>query len=215
MKEKRKTYLKGLLGAVLGALAGVVAWVLVAHFVGGNLHLSFGFVLALLTYIGYTGMGGKLGKGTYAIYIGVVLVFGFIAFILSIAISALNNFGLLEPGNFQSVLDGGQYGNSGIGVFFNMLSLALTSVFQSLPMLWTDLAISVIFEMAGGGYFLLKIHDQRKLARAEEDREKEGAPEEDEEFSQPDEEEVLSEEPLEEDEVSADEDEGPADEDEI
>ena len=80
MNEKRATYGKGALGAFLGALAGFAAWCIVAYFVGGNLHLSFGFVLALLVYLGYTGMNGKNGRGAYLIYIAFVLAVGFAAY---------------------------------------------------------------------------------------------------------------------------------------
>ena len=54
-KEKilRPSYLKGLGGAALGGFIAFLMWIMVAHFVGGNLHLSFGFVLALFLYYGY------------------------------------------------------------------------------------------------------------------------------------------------------------------
>ncbi len=48
-KEKlaNTSYLKGVFGALLGGLVCFIMWALAAYFVGGNLHLSFGFVLAL------------------------------------------------------------------------------------------------------------------------------------------------------------------------
>ena len=60
-KEKtlRPSYLKGLGGAALGGFIAFLMWIMVAHFVGGNLHLSFGFVLALFLYYGYFSMGVK------------------------------------------------------------------------------------------------------------------------------------------------------------
>ncbi len=72
-------YFKGLGGAVLGGILAFLMWVMTAYFVGGNLHLSFGFVLALFVYYGYFSFGGKKAKGFFAVYLPLVFLLGFLA----------------------------------------------------------------------------------------------------------------------------------------
>ncbi len=175
--KKKNTYVKGLIGALVGALAGLIAWVLVAYFVGGNLHLSFGFVLALLAYLGYSGMGGKLGKGIYAIYIPVVLIIGFAAFTLAKSIVTVNSLGADTISTYAA----GEFGGNMVAAYLSLLGFGILSVFENIASIWTEIAISIIFEISGGAYFLMKMQDTLKTETNEKEPRHEAGEDEQEE----------------------------------
>ncbi|MBQ9941967.1 MAG: hypothetical protein IJP03_03050 [Christensenellaceae bacterium] len=163
-KTKTRSYWKGLLGALLGAVAALIAWVAVAYFVGQNLHLSFGFVMALMAYMGYVGMGGKKGRGMYAIYPLVVLVMGLLAFFLARSLQAVDSMGSEMIEAYAQA----QFGGSVFKAVMNLLGMWLPAMFESFSALWTDVAISVVFELAGGAYFMMKMRDElSELEKAE------------------------------------------------
>lgn len=150
----RTSYVKGLLGAIIGALLGVIAWTAVAYFVGGNLHLCFGFVLSILVYYGYRLAGGKVGGGFYAVYIPVVLIFGFGAFLIGNSIMTLN-----------SLLVGYTFG---IGEFFSLVPKAIASTLQTLATSWTYLVIALIFEASGIVYYMNRIATEMERPEVQE-----------------------------------------------
>ena len=172
MNEKRATYGKGALGAFLGALAGFAAWCIVAYFVGGNLHLSFGFVLALLVYLGYTGMNGKNGRGAYLIYIAFVLAVGFAAYLVASGMITVNETVGAET---MAAYAEGQFGGNAFAAYFSLLGDGIQVAWEGLATGWTNLAIAVIFEAAGGAYFLLKLHDAVKEQAADAGKKTESA----------------------------------------
>ena len=172
MNEKRATYGKGALGAFLGALAGFAAWCIVAYFVGGNLHLSFGFVLALLVYLGYTGMNGKTGRGAYLIYIAFVLAVGFAAYLVASGMIAVNE---TVGADTMAAYAEGQFGGNAFAAYFSLLGAGIQVAWEGLATGWTNLAIAVIFEAAGGAYFLLKMHDAVKEQAADAGKKTESA----------------------------------------
>ncbi|MBC8538949.1 hypothetical protein H8693_08385 [Christensenellaceae bacterium NSJ-63] len=172
MNEKRATYGKGALGAFVGALAGFAAWCIVAYFVGGNLHLSFGFVLALLVYLGYTGMNGKNGRGAYLIYIAFVLAVGFAAYLVASGMIAVNETVGAET---MAAYAEGQFGGNAFAAYFSLLGDGIQVAWEGLATGWTNLAIAVIFEAAGGAYFLLKLHDAVKEQAADAGKKTESA----------------------------------------
>lgn len=172
MNERRATYGKGALGAFLGALAGFAAWCIVAYFVGGNLHLSFGFVLALLVYLGYTGMNGKNGRGAYLIYIAFVLAVGFAAYLVASGMIAVNE---TVGADTMAAYAEGQFGGNAFAAYFSLLGAGIQVAWEGLATGWTNLAIAVIFEAAGGAYFLLKMHDAVKEQTADTGKKEEPA----------------------------------------
>lgn len=179
-KQKKQTWLKGLLGAILGGLGALIGWAAVAYFVGGNLHLCFGFIMALLVYMGYLGLGGSRGRAFYIIYPLVVLVLGAAAFLLGSALAAVHSMGSEMLGNYAMALHGG----SRIAALFDLTGQWLPVVWESLRLLWKDAAIAAVFALAGGAYFVMKLRDERAAERAA----KETAAEADEAAEEPNEE---------------------------
>ena len=213
MNEKRATYGKGALGAFLGALAGFAAWCIVAYFVGGNLHLSFGFVLALLVYLGYTGMNGKNGRGAYLIYIAFVLAVGFAAYLVASGMITVNETVGAET---MAAYAEGQFGGNAFAAYFSLLGDGIQVAWEGLATGWTNLAIAVIFEAAGGAYFLLKLHDAVKEQAADAGKKTESAENRDSiQEDEPEENAGAESEPAQEEEEAAGEAGGQPEEEEI
>lgn len=213
MNEKRATYGKGALGAFVGALAGFAAWCIVAYFVGGNLHLSFGFVLALLVYLGYTGMNGKNGRGAYLIYIAFVLAVGFAAYLVASGMIAVNETVGAET---MATYAEGQFGGNAFAAYFSLLGDGIQVAWEGLATGWTNLAIAVIFEAAGGAYFLLKLHDAVKEQTADTRKKEEPAENRDSiQEDEPEENAGAESEPAQEEEEAAGEAGGQPEEEEI
>lgn len=186
---------------------------LVAYFVGGNLHLSFGFVLALLVYLGYTGMNGKNGRGAYLIYIAFVLAVGFAAYLVASGMIAVNETVGAET---MAAYAEGQFGGNAFAAYFSLLGDGIQVAWEGLATGWTNLAIAVIFEAAGGAYFLLKLHDAVKEQAADTRKKEEPAENRDSiQEDEPEENAGAESEPAQEEEEAAEEAGGQPEEEEI
>lgn len=148
-KEKltRTSYLRGLLGALLGGLICFIMWALAAYFVGGNLHLSFGFVLALFIYYGYFALGGKNGKGFYAVFLPMLFLLGFLATAVSFGIIHMNGIGF--TGDNFPLYASAYYGGNLLAAYFGELGNSIRQVFLQFSSLWPYFAISAIYEAVG------------------------------------------------------------------
>ena len=148
--EKRvsaKSYAKGLGGAVLGGILAFLMWVLAAYLVGGNLHLSFGFVLALFVYYGYFSFGGKQAKGFFAIFLPIVFLFGFLATAISIGVIHVQGLGFTGS-NFPAYAAAYYHGNL-LAAYFDTLGKSVQQVFLQFDSVWPYFAIGAIYEAVG------------------------------------------------------------------
>ncbi len=148
-KEKilRPSYLKGLGGAALGGFIAFLMWIMVAHFVGGNLHLSFGFVLALFLYYGYFSMGGKKAKGFYAVFLPLLFCIGFLATAVSFGVIHMNGLGF--TGENIGIYASAYYGGNVFIAYMDTLAGSIWQVIGQFSTLWPYFAISAIYEAVG------------------------------------------------------------------
>lgn len=146
-KAARESYLKGLGGAAAGGVIGFLMWVMVAHFVGGNLHLSFGFVLALLIYYGYFSMHGKRGKGFFAVFLPMVFLLGFLAAAVSFGIIHMKGLGF--TGENLPLYASAYYGGNLFLAYLDTLLGSIQQVFLQWNSLWPHFAIGAIYAAVG------------------------------------------------------------------
>ena len=152
MKKSEKnayepSYIKGLGGAMLGGILAFLMWVLVAYFVGGNLHLSFGFVLALFVYYGYFSFNGKKGKGFFAIFLPIVFLLGFFAAAVSVGIIHVQSLGFTAS-NFPAYA-AAYYDGNVLAAYFDTLGKSVQQVFLQFGSVWPYFAIGAIYEAVG------------------------------------------------------------------
>lgn len=140
-------YFKGLGGAVLGGILAFLMWVMTAYFVGGNLHLSFGFVLALFVYYGYFSFGGKKAKGFFAIYLPTVFLLGFLAAAVSVGIIHMQSLGF--TGNSLPAYAAAYYHGNVLAAYFDTLGKSVRQVFLQFGSVWPYFAIGAIYEAVG------------------------------------------------------------------
>lgn len=169
-KEKlaNTSYLKGVFGALLGGLVCFIMWALAAYFVGGNLHLSFGFVLALFIYYGYFALGGKIGKGFYAVFLPMLFILGFLATAVSFGIIHMNGIGF--TGDNFPLYASAYYGGNLLAAYFGELGNSIRQVFLQFSSLWPYFAISAIYEAVGAMCYGVRAGKQI-LAGAEKEAE--------------------------------------------
>lgn len=148
--EKRvsaPSYSKGLGGAALGGILACLMWVLAAYFIGGNLHLSFGFVLALFVYYGYFSFNGKKAKGFFALYLPAVFLLGFFAAAVSVGIIHMQGLGFTAS-NLPAYAAAYYHGNV-LAAYFDTLGKSVQQVFLQFGSVWPYFAIGAIYEAVG------------------------------------------------------------------
>ncbi len=147
-KRQPTTYLNGLLGAVGGAIVGLILWVAVAYFVGGNLHIAFGFVLVLCVFYGYFLAGGKNGRGFYPMFLTVSLLFALVAFFTAVTVNYIGNMGLVGTDSFTSYARA-SYGGNEIQAYLDIFVTCLGIVFETFANYLKDFFAMLVFLCAG------------------------------------------------------------------
>ncbi len=162
----RESYLKGFGGATVGGVIGFLMWVMTAQFVGGNLHLSFGFVLALFIYYGYFSMHGRRGKGFYAVFLPMVFLLGFLAAAVSFGIIHMKGLGF--TGDNLPLYASAYYNGNLLLAYMDTLFSSTKQVFVQFNSLWPHFAIGVIYEAVGAMCYGVRAGKQMLLDAAQE-----------------------------------------------
>lgn len=143
IKEERETsgsYLTGAVGAIIGGILGIIPWVLIGMI--GWIAAVSGLIMAYLSHKGYMLLKGKVGKGMIWILIVVLVVFTYVAVLISMGVMVMQELGLSLSDIY----------------IFKFLQTMLVFPFTSEPgvgEIWLQLALGWLF--AGlGSYRILK-----------------------------------------------------------
>lgn len=141
--KKQNLVLRNLFGALLGGLIGFVFWVLVAYFIGGNVHIAVSYIMAACVFYGSFFFAKKEAKSFPIMYAIISVVFALLAYFTAQAIVYLT-----------SVITVYGWENS-VGTYLELIFPAIGIVVQSFFIQITEFVIMLIVLIVGIVQFTL------------------------------------------------------------